>query len=186
MIKIKHRTNQRYEREDDDDASYHLINNKDAIGIKLAPDLVDEPRKPKPPQQGSEDNAQITDTHLKRHIRHHKSKLRKGCHEKEHNERIGERDQERRKTIMEQRALLVAALVHILHRVALETIYPEHQQQDASEYLEIELVLGIVDEIHHKAHAETRQQGIHDVAASGSYTSDKTIPTPLVQSALDT
>lgn len=36
MVEIEHRSHQCDEREDDNHATYHLINNKDAIGIKLA------------------------------------------------------------------------------------------------------------------------------------------------------
>ena len=49
VIKIENRTNQGDDGEDDDHASYHLINNKDAIGIKLSPDFVNQPGKSEPP-----------------------------------------------------------------------------------------------------------------------------------------
>ena len=62
MVEIEHRSHQCDEREDDNHATYHLINNKDAIGIKLAPDLIDEPGESEPPQQSSENDAQIAHT----------------------------------------------------------------------------------------------------------------------------
>ena len=43
MIQVEHRAYQRYQREDGHHTAYHLINNKNAIGIKLAAYLVDEP-----------------------------------------------------------------------------------------------------------------------------------------------
>ena len=186
MIQIEYRSDEGDDREDDDDATYHLINNKDAIGIKLATNLVDEPSQAKPPKQGSKDNAQITHRHLDRHIWHHEGKLGKCRHEEEHDERVTERNQERRDTIVEQSALLVARLVHVLHRIALEAIDTEHEEHDATKDLQVKLVLRIVHEIHHETHAESREKSVYDVAASGTDTCNKPIPTPLVQSALDT
>ena len=186
MIQVEHRAYQRYQREDDHHTAYHLINNKNAIGIKLAAYLVDEPGKTKPPQQGAKHDAEIAHAHLDRHVGNHKGKLRICGHEEEHDERIGEGDEKGRQAVVEQCALLVAALVHILHRVALETIHSEDKQQQTARNLKIELVLGIVDKIHHKAHTQTREHGIHDVAASSADACHKTIPAPLVQRALNT
>ena len=186
MIEIEHRADQGDDREDDHDASYHLINNKDAVGIKLASNLVDEPSQPKPPEQGTEDDAQVAYAHLQRHVGNDEGKLGEGGHEQEHDEGIGQRDKERRQPIMEERALLVAALVHVAGRIALEAIDAKYKQEQTSEDLEIELVLGIVDEIHHKAHSQSREKRIHDVAAGSAHTGHETIPTPLVQRALDT
>ena len=186
MIQVEHRAYQRYQREDDHHAAYHLINNKDAVGIELAAYLVDEPGKTKPPQQGAKHDAEIAHAHLDRHVGNHKGKLRVSGHEEEHDERIGESDEEGRQSVVEQRALLVAALVHVLHRVALEAIYSKDKQQQTARNLKIELVLGIVDKIHHKTHTQTREHGIHDVAASSTDACHKTIPAPLVQRALNT
>ena len=186
MIQVEHRAYQRYQREDDHHAAYHLINNKDAVGIELAAYLVDEPGKTKPPQQGAKHDAEIAHAHLDRHVGNHKGKLRVSGHEEEHDERIGESDEEGRQSVVEQRALLVAALVHVLHRVALEAIYSKDKQQQTARNLKIELVLGIVDKIHHKTHTQTREHGIHDVAASSADACHKTIPAPLVQRALNT
>ena len=135
MIEIKHGSDECDEREDDHDTSYYLINNKDAVGIKLAPDLIDEPCETEPPQQRSEHDAQIAHAHLQRHIRHYEGKLGKGGHKEEHDERIGERDEEGGDGIVPERALLLAALMHVLRRIALEAIYAEHQEQKASENL---------------------------------------------------
>lgn len=186
MIEIEHGSDECDEREDDHDTSYYLINNKDAVGIKLAPNLVDEPCETEPPQQRSEHDAQIAHAHLQRHIRHHEGKLGKGGHKEEHDERIGERDEEGGDGIVPKRALPLAALMHVLRRIALEAIYAEHQEQKASENLQIELVLGIIDNVHHKTHSQTREEGIHDIAESGTDTRYETKPAALVQSALDT
>ena len=186
MIQIENRAEESDHGEDDDHAAYYLIDNDDAVGIKLVPNLVDEPGESEPPQQGSEDDAEIPYSHFYRHIRYDESKLREGGHEEEHDERIGEGDEKGRQAVVEQCALLVAALVHILHRVALETIHSEDKQQQTARNLKIELVLGIVDKIHHKTHTQTREHGIHDVAASSADACHKTIPAPLVQRALNT
>lgn len=186
MIQIENRAEESDDGEDDDHAAYYLIDYDDAVGIKLVPNLVDEPGESEPPQQGSEDDAEIPYSHFYRHIRYDESKLREGGHEEEHDERIGEGDEKGRQAVVEQSALLVAALVHILHRVALETIHSEDKQQQAARNLKIELVLGIVDKIHHKTHTQTREHSIHDVAASSADACHKTIPAPLVQRALNT
>ena len=87
---------------------------------------------------------------------------------------------------MPERALPLAALMHVLRRIALEAIYAEHQEQKTSENLQIELVLGIIDNVHHETHSQTREEGIHDIAESGTDTRHETKPAALVQSALDT
>ena len=186
MIQVEHRAYQRYQREDDHYTAYHLINNKNAIGIKLATYLVDEPGKTKPPQQGAKHDAEIAHAHLNRHVGNHKGKLRVCGHEEEHDERIGEGDEKGRQAVVEQCALLVAALVHILHRVAFEAVDSEHKEHQTAENLKIELILGVAHKIHHKTHAQTREHGIHDVAASSADACHKTIPAPLVQRALNT
>ncbi len=186
MIEIEHGSDECDEREDDHDTSYYLINNKDAVGIKLAPDLVDEPCETEPPQQRSKHDAQIAHAHLQRHIRHYEGKLGKGGHKEEHDERIGERDEEGGDGIVPERALPLAALMHVLRRIALEAIYAEHQEQKTSENLQIELVLGIIDNVHHETHSQTREECIHDIAESGTDTRHETKPAALVQSALDT
>ena len=154
MIQIENRAEESDDGEDDDHAAYYLINNDDAVGIKLVPDFIDEPGESEPPQQGSEDDAEVTHAHFYRHIRHHEGKLREGGHEEEHDERIGERYEKRRYAVVHQRALLVARLVHVLHRVALEAVDSEHEEHQASEDLKIELILGVAHKIHHKTHAQ--------------------------------
>ena len=64
MIKIKHRSKKSDDRENNHDTSYHFIDDKDSITIKLTSDLIDEPSESKPPQLGTKHNAQISHTHL--------------------------------------------------------------------------------------------------------------------------
>ena len=75
MIQIENRAEESDDGEDDDHAAYYLIDNDDAVGIKLVPNLVDEPGESEPPQQGSEDDAEIPYSHFYRHIRYDESKL---------------------------------------------------------------------------------------------------------------
>ena len=63
MIQIENRAEESDHGEDDDHAAYYLIDNDDAVGIKLVPNLVDEPGESEPPQQGSEDDAEIPYSH---------------------------------------------------------------------------------------------------------------------------
>ena len=185
MVQIENCAEEGDDREDDDHASYHLINNKDAVGIKLSPHLVDEPGETEPPEQGSEDDAEIAHTHFERHIRHHEGKLSEGGHEEKHDERIGERYEKRRYAVVHQCALLVARLVHVLHRVAFEAVDSEHEEHQTAENLKIELILGVAHKIHHKTHAQACKQSIYNVAACGTHTCYKPIPATLVECTLD-
>ena len=154
MIQIENRAEESDDGEDDDHAAYYLIDNDDAVGIKLVSDFIDEPGEAEPPHQGSEDDAEVTHAHFYRHIRHHEGKLSEGGHEEEHDERIGERYEKRRYAVVHQCALLVARLVHVLHRVAFEAVDSEHKEHQTAENLKIELVLGVAHKIHHKTHAQ--------------------------------
>ena len=49
MIQIENRAEESDDGEDDDHAAYYLIDNDDAVGIKLIPNLVDEPGESEPP-----------------------------------------------------------------------------------------------------------------------------------------
>ena len=75
MIQIENRAEESDDGEDDDHAAYYLIDYDDAVGIKLVPNLVDEPGESEPPQQGSEDDAEIPYSHFYRHIRYDESIL---------------------------------------------------------------------------------------------------------------
>ena len=180
MIHIKNRAEESDDGEDDDHAAYYLIDNDDAVGIKLVPNLVDEPGESEPPQQGSEDDAEIPYSHFYRHIRYDEGKLREGGHEEEHDERIGECYEERRDAIVHQGTLLVARLVHVLHRIALEAVDSEYEEHQTAENLKIKLVLGVTHKIHHKTHAQACKQSIYNVAECGTHTCYKPIPATLV------
>lgn len=86
---------------------------------------------------------------------------------------------------MQKRALLIARLVHILHRIALEAIDTEYQQQDTSKS-EDRTCSGRYSQSPSQTHTETRKERIDNIAQSGTDTRNETIPAPLVQSALDT
>ena len=73
-----------------------------------------------------------------------------------------------------------------LCRVATEAIKPEDEKQYAAEYLQIEFILMIGDEIHNETHAETREQGINYIADSSTYTCHETISASFVQGSLYT
>ena len=90
------------------------------------------------------------------------------------------------RSIVGKSTLLVAALVHVLGRIALEAIDAEDEEHHAAENLEDELVLRIVHEIHHEAHTQAREKRIDNVAARCTDTRHETIPSPLVQGSLNT
>lgn len=75
-------------------------------------------------------DAEVSQGHLQRMVGYDKCKLSEQCKEEEDNERLGEGDKECCPEIMLQSTLLVfTALVYLLSRVALETIYPEAEEQ---------------------------------------------------------
>ena len=123
---------------------------------------------------------------MQRMIRYDKSELGKGRHKEENYQRIGERNKECRYSVMYQRALLVAADMDFLRRVGAVTVYSESHQHYAAGYLENETVMIVVDQIHNETHAKARYQRINEIANRRPYARNKTIPTPLVQSALYT
>ena len=101
MIKIENRPDEGDNREDDNNASNNLIYYQDAIGVKLTPDFVNEPSQTKPPQQGTEHDTKVSHTHLQSHVGHYEGKLRKGGHKEKHNERIRQRYEKSRQSIVE-------------------------------------------------------------------------------------
>ena len=183
-VKIECGANQHQQREEDDQAAYHLIDNKDAVGVKLFLDLVDEPCQSKPPQQRTHHNAHIAQGHLDGMVGHDKGKLGEGTDEQKDDEGIGECDKKRGDAIVKQRPLLVAAAVHLAGGIGAETADAENQQDDASDNLQPKLVGGIGDEVHDKTHAQTRQQRIDDIAHGSTDAGDKSVRAPFVQGAL--
>ena len=73
----------------------------------------------------------------------------------------------------------------ILHRIAAEAIYSEDEEQDTAEYLQIEFILVIGDEIHYETHAETCEQGIYYITNSSTYACYEAIAASFVQGSLN-
>ena len=185
MIQIENRAEESDDGEDDDHAAYYLIDYDDAVGIKLVPNLVDEPGESEPPQQGSEDDAEIPYSHFYRHIRYDESKLREGGHEEEHDERIGECHQERREAVVHQCALLrFVAPMNILRRVGAIAVDAKQQQYNTATYLKHKTRTLVAHKIHDKTHTDTRKQRIYKVADTSTDTRNKTIPATFIQSSL--
>ena len=118
-------------------------------------------------------------------IGHHESRLCIASHEEEDDERIRDGDYEGCQSVVEKRSLLSADM-DILHRVATETVESEDEEQYATEYLQIEFILMIGDEIHNETHAETREQGIYYIAYGSTYACYETISASFVQGSLNT
>lgn len=153
MIKIKHRSKKSDDRENNHDTSYHFIDDKDSISIKLTSDLIDEPSESKPPQQGSEYDARKANKHLKRMVGHYKGKLGETRHKKENNQRIGERDKKGGHSVVEQRTLSVARTVYLLRRVRLVGVNTKCQKHYAAHYLQVHPCLLVAQHVHHIAHS---------------------------------
>ena len=182
MIQIENRAEESDDGEDDDHAAYYLIDNYDAVGIKFVPNLVDEPGESEPPQQGSEDDAEIPYSHFYRHIRYDESKLREGGHEEEHDERIGECNEKSRNKVVKISAFAARNRTDGLHRIAPESIDTECQQQNAAKKLQIKDVF--IHIVEYETHSVSSQQRIEYIAKRRAYTCHETIPASLVQRTL--
>ena len=79
----------------------------------------------------------------------------------------------------------LSAYMDILHRIAAEAIETEDKEQYATEYLQIEFVLVVGDEIHYETHTEACKQGIYYIADSGTYTCYETVFASFVQGSLN-
>ena len=118
-------------------------------------------------------------------VRNDKCKLGVARHEEKKNKRIWQSDDESRETIVKQWAF-VSAYMNLLGRIAAETVVSESEKQEASEYLQIETVLMIGDEIHHEAHAEASNHCVEDVTTCCSDTCDEAKPASFIYSTLYT
>ena len=58
------------------------------------------------------------------------------------------------------------------------------EQEHTAAYLEQEFVLGVADEVHDKAHPQSGEERIDNVAYHGTYAGHKAVPTAFVQRAL--
>ena len=83
-------------------------------------------------------------------------------------------------------AFVGAAVVHVLGGVRPPADDAEDEQHDTTRELQPELVLVVVDDVHHKAHARTGDKCIDDVAHGCADARHKTVPAPFVQGALHT
>ena len=87
---------------------------------------------------------------------------------------------------MPGRAFVVGSVVHLLGGIVAEAVYAEDEKNQAADNLQPELVGGIGDEVHDEAHAVACYQSVDDVAHSGSNACYKTVPTSLLEGALNT
>lgn len=87
-VKVEHRTQKHDQREDYHNAADYPVDDHDAAVFKLVAHFIDEPCQPEPPQQGSANDTEVTDAHVKRLFRNDESKLCEGSHEKEYDKRI--------------------------------------------------------------------------------------------------
>jgi len=113
------------------------------------------------------------------------SELGKGCHEKKHDEGVGEGDYKGGDEVVEQGALLfLLAGVHLLAGVGVETVQAEAEEQYGAEYLQEELILGVVDEVHYETHAEACDEGVDEIGEGCTETRDEAIPASFVEGTL--
>ena len=177
--------------QNDNGKQYHhtpdnAVDENDTIIVEFYPDFVNEPCQSKPPQQCTHHDTHIAYEHHERMPRNHESQLCKAGHKKNDDEWIGEGHQKGRHAIVDESALGVAALVHVLSGVGAETVDAENEEHDASRDLQEELVVGIGDEIHDKTHAYSCDDSIKQVAHRGAYACHKAIPPSFVERALHT
>jgi len=184
MIQVEYKPEQGNEREYHDHRANNLVYYYYPTRVENIPQLVYQPRQSEPPQQCPKHNTQIPDRHFYRMVGYYKGELRKRRHEKEYDERIAERHEKRRHGVMGERALPVGTLMGVLHRVRLEAIDTKDQKHQRTGNLQQILVVLIVDEVHHKAHAKTGYQCIYNIAPRCADTRDETIPAAFVESTL--
>ena len=126
LVKIKEGAEEHDDGEDDDNASHHTIDDKDAGVVKLASHLVDKPRQSEPPQQGAAHYAGITHRHLDGTVWHYEGKLCEEEDEEEDNQRIGQRYEERRHAVVHECALLrLVALMDVTGWIGAVTVDAE-------------------------------------------------------------
>lgn len=117
-------------------------------------------------------------------VRKHESHLGVASHEEEDDERIGYRYDECCHAIVDERSLL-AAYMDVLRRITAEAIESEDEEQDTTEYLEVETVLIVGYEIHYETHSEAGQQCVNDIAYSCTHACYKAVSATFVQGALN-
>lgn len=117
-------------------------------------------------------------------VRKHESHLSIACHEEEDDKRIGYRYDECCNTIVNERSLLTAYM-DIFRRITAEAIESEDEEQDTTEYLEVETILIIGYEIHYETHSESGQQCVNYVAYSCTHACYETVSATFIQGALN-
>lgn len=182
--KIEDGAYQNDNRKQNHDAPNNPVDENDAIVVEYNPDFVDEPCQSKPPHEGTSHDARIAYEHHEGVSWHYEGQLGKAGHKEKDNEGVGDSHQEGRHPIVDERTFGVAALVHVFSRVGAETVNTEKEEHHASHNLQEKLVVGIVDEIHHKRHTHTCDGGIKQVAHRSSYACHKAIPPTFVKRAL--
>ena len=88
--------------------------------------------------------------------------------------------------IVPQRTFLRTRLVHLTRRISAIGIDSETKQQQRADYLKVEAILVIVDEVHDERHTKTGEACIDNVTDSSTDARGKPIPAPFVQRALHT
>ena len=173
-------------RHHDDDRPYGTVYDDNAVGVEHAPYLVDEARQSEPPGNGSGKDAQEAHDHLDGVVGQDESELGKDGKKEEDDEWIEKRHPESRNAVIQERAFLLTAYVHVLCRVGAETVNAEQQQHHAAHNLKEVNVLRLIYQVDHHTHSQSGQQGIDDVAACCPDTGDEAIPASLVKRTLDT
>ena len=172
-------------REYDDDAAHNLVDDEYSVVVEFASYRVDKPCQTEPPKYRSEQDANITHAHFNGTVGHDKGELREKEYEKEYDKRVGERDKECSKAVVQKRSFtLFHALVQFLRGVWAVAVDAEDKQKNASAYLKQKSVALVVDEIHYETHSESSEQSIYDVADRCRNACNEAIPTPFVQCAL--
>ena len=92
--KIRGRTKQHDNTSDNHSHANNLVDDLDAIGIKLSTNLIYQPRQAPPPKEGTTHDTGKPHEHLERMIRQHKRKLCIHRQKEEDNQWIRERDEE--------------------------------------------------------------------------------------------
>ena len=134
-VEVGHSAQEHYYRAQHHYGANDLIDEANAIVVKLAANLVYQPCQSKPPQQCSKDDAHESYHHFKRMVRHYKSKLGKARHKKENDQWVGKRDEEGGHSVVEEGSLPVARSVYLLRRIRLVCVNAKRQQHYATHYL---------------------------------------------------
>ena len=185
-VKVEHRADEDDDRHHYDDAAHHLVDYLNAVGVENRTDLVYEPCQSIPPQHRTADNADISGTHLGWMVGDYECKLGEESHHEHYDERIGERDEECRDAVVDERALgATVAYVNFLHRVASERIDSEYHEDDTGRNLQYVPIVGIADEVHDERHSKTRYKGVYEIADTGADACHETEPSAFVECALN-